>query len=844
MASNRGAAKTNTMHSEMLSYSVEDRRKNIIIKLINFRTYGDVEIKIPLNSVTLINGPSGVGKTTILEAFIFLMYDGIANPERFKTKRCWGWLFIGDLIIYRQKDAALLKVWRSNISPGNPSTHVQEFTQTEAQAEIDRVYGTQEIFCGCSYLKQKEFSVFLTGTDAEKLAIIKTVAMRGGDTDELKAPIKAAVAGYREQMASSRAQFEMALSNIQVFDRRHPDLVKYQVPENTDEVMAKVRELRDSMVGLDGQLEEASKIKATVDLLRQQMDIHNQRKGQVEAQMKQIDPAALKARLTTVEEKLKEFSGVEVDAAKLAKAQLFRVWTQEGSRILAKLQEAEKDYELCSVKIRQQLVEFPAYVPAGTDPLLTTAERQTYQKDAFDRIEKWRGKFESVRAANQDVALLLDQIQAKTIADAKKLLAAAEEELKKSTENEAKVRADLTARRQANKMKCPTCQVLVIVSEDGRRLEKCQDAPQGIGTMLGTVDPTKTELPPISNEDLAKAVGQTTNVTAKRNRIQTVITAVEEKLKFDLGGVQPDVALTLLPLFSTYQNLKLAVDNIRDSYKNHHANKPEEISEKPVDTSTKSNLENERNHILQSLSASEQYQRQLADLDINIQQFAKMLADASSKQGPSPADITKRRTEIQNQIDQLLHLSSATDLIGQRSILEKTLLEKRTYAETSERECKASERLLERAVEAERISLEAAVAEINGYLSQILKRLFINSPISVALSTTKKLKSKKDAVSQRFDIQLFYNNSEYGSVRQMSGGEKDRLSLAITLAMSQKFGGSMLFLDETLSSLDAELKSEAVQVLKEFAGSRTVVCISHEETEGLYDNVIRIKQNT
>jgi DNA repair exonuclease SbcCD ATPase subunit len=171
------------------------------------------------------------------------------------------------------------------------------------------------------------------------------------------------------------------------------------------------------------------------------------------------------------------------------------------------------------------------------------------------------------------------------------------------------------------------------------------------------------------------------------------------------------------------------------------------------------------------------------------------------------------------------------------------MYEKRRDAEILEKKYLAGVRLMDRTVEAERVSLETALADINSYLGEILKRLFTTIPISVSISTTKELKSKKNAVSQRFDVKVFYNNTEYKSAKQLSGGEKDRLSLAITLAMSQKFGGSILFLDETLSSLDAELKSEAVSLLKELSTNRTVVCISHEETEGLYNHVIHIKAN-
>ena len=92
--------------------------------------------------------------------------------------------------------------------------------------------------------------------------------------------------------------------------------------------------------------------------------------------------------------------------------------------------------------------------------------------------------------------------------------------------------------------------------------------------------------------------------------------------------------------------------------------------------------------------------------------------------------------------------------------------EKAVEAKQAEQYYEAVTRLLAKAVDAERQSLQAAVAEINSVLNAILKRLFTNTPISVEISTTKDLKSKKNAVSQRFDIKIFFNNSEYASARE------------------------------------------------------------------------------
>ena len=37
----------NVIHDEMPTYTIEERKNNMIVKLRNFRVYGDAEIKIP-----------------------------------------------------------------------------------------------------------------------------------------------------------------------------------------------------------------------------------------------------------------------------------------------------------------------------------------------------------------------------------------------------------------------------------------------------------------------------------------------------------------------------------------------------------------------------------------------------------------------------------------------------------------------------------------------------------------------------------------------------------------------------------------------------------------------------
>ena len=74
---------------------------------------------------------------------------------------------------------------------------------------------------------------------------------------------------------------------------------------------------------------------------------------------------------------------------------------------------------------------------------------------------------------------------------------------------------------------------------------------------------------------------------------------------------------------------------------------------------------------------------------------------------------------------------------------------------------------------------------------------------------------------------------------QLSGGERDRISLAITLALAKLNSCPLLLLDECMASLDANLKEASLKCLRHtLCGTKTIVVINHEGTEGHYDNVV------
>lgn len=139
-------------------------------------------------------------------------------------------------------------------------------------------------------------------------------------------------------------------------------------------------------------------------------------------------------------------------------------------------------------------------------------------------------------------------------------------------------------------------------------------------------------------------------------------------------------------------------------------------------------------------------------------------------------------------------------------------------------------------IETEIQQLEISINTINNVLNQILINLF-DSPINISIQFFKELKTDK-RIKTQINMLLNYKGVEYDNINQLSGGEVDRISLALTLAFNFVFNSSFLLLDECMSSLNENFRNLCLKELKKF--NKTIIAVNHEDIEGYYDNVIRL----
>ena len=79
-----------------------------------------------------------------------------------------------------------------------------------------------------------------------------------------------------------------------------------------------------------------------------------------------------------------------------------------------------------------------------------------------------------------------------------------------------------------------------------------------------------------------------------------------------------------------------------------------------------------------------------------------------------------------------------------------------------------------------------------------------------------------------------------GDIDFLSGGQRDRINLAFTLAFSELVDNRILLLDECISSLDSETTDTVVETLKEKYKGKLIICVSHQVNTGMFDEVILV----
>ena len=128
--------------------------------------------------------------------------------------------------------------------------------------------------------------------------------------------------------------------------------------------------------------------------------------------------------------------------------------------------------------------------------------------------------------------------------------------------------------------------------------------------------------------------------------------------------------------------------------------------------------------------------------------------------------------------------------------------------------------------------LEGAVAAFNDTLNTIMSDIFDNQ----MLMFLEMFRGEKAEIAMR----VIYKGGEDESLDDLSGGEEDRCSLAITLALAVHSPWPYVMLDECFGSLDMAMRERCLDLIKRVLVGKHALVIAHEEVEGNYEGIFRV----
>jgi DNA repair exonuclease SbcCD ATPase subunit len=164
--------------------------------------------------------------------------------------------------------------------------------------------------------------------------------------------------------------------------------------------------------------------------------------------------------------------------------------------------------------------------------------------------------------------------------------------------------------------------------------------------------------------------------------------------------------------------------------------------------------------------------------------------------------------------------------------------EARARIDSATREASGFAELATLIQQAETLALMKVVEQINLRARAYLDNFFQDEPIEVMLMTHRTVKSSKK-VKATIAIDVSHRGHDI-SFDALSAGEKARVVIAFNLALADLLGAKILFLDEVTANLDPELTEEIFETIKTISDAKFIVVVAHQVVSGVFDRVFKL----
>jgi DNA repair exonuclease SbcCD ATPase subunit len=770
------------------------------IRLQNFRCHRDRTFVFH-RGLNLIDGSSGVGKSTILEAIHYLLVGKTRNVCTRGEKKCAVTMRWNDLVIQRTKMPTRLTIQPLGLE------------DDAAQAHLFSLIGGEE-FELTSYMLQKGTSQFFTLPSAEKRRFIESL---GAGRSSLAERIASETKRIRGETVRHETSLRLLRPKEEVV-RPAARFAELRTPDDATQALECARRtearLHDEQRRLDGRWAEVSRLLAEQSAGAERARTLADRKERLDGQIRETRKA-----VEELEEDPEE--GKRVDTISAHESYLAykkkREEIQEKKKVYEQMVQHEEARHAASIS---DLESKRTVLPPGE---VASAKAEYDRADAIrKRLRRRKEIEERIRTIPKDDV------------DARK----------KELEERTAFLAEMEGRK--NVQSCPHCEKGLVVQQS----LICRASATPISAAdAERIRENRTALP-----ECKKRYEE-----AQRNKI------VREQLESELGPPvegEEEVEETYRRIRSKIEEYGIVQQRnklVDSGLAELRAQVPKE-KYRPLRTQLEQGIaalgSMPKGEFSERYEESVRRRAECAERTIRADQLRRQLRAYESERAEAERErMETKEIDYAAELEEIVRLRRAnTDrFLSSRTILPgleawSSFVARRLEQKQRERlhefhrarlhmlgeEGMALERFARRVVEAEHKCMEETIDLINAKVKTYLEQFF-QDPMLMTIETEKEAKNGK--VKPELAVAIEYKGAEC-DLTSLSGGEYDRCALAFMLAINELSSSPFLILDESISSLDMGSSETVLDVLKESAPDKIVLLVSHQANTGMFDHVI------
>jgi DNA repair exonuclease SbcCD ATPase subunit len=748
------------------------------LTLSNFKIWSNKEIHIPDTGITLLTGKSGAGKSSICDAIQYAIYGTGSKLVSHGESSCRVQLELDGLSITRSK--------RPN------QLHVNGLTGAEAQTAIDHYF--TPLFNLGGYVQQNATNSFVMMSPGDRLSVVEKVAFKTFDIETIHAKAKA----FAKDMERTHIEATASLMTAEALLTETPpdpgasppkppgckesiDLAHRKCVEERQEMLKKVERMREA--------EKKSRQYQKLEDLTTAIAEHEYAGDENLIRLEEIIEEA--GRQTKRERLVQERDLLSTEKTAKLRALADGLWPDMTRQECVDMIESYREYiqdRRIYEKDRKKLAEMPEMPP------IAPAARDAAAAALAELDERLR----TCRTATvthtcphcENSVWLVDNRLVKEVASA--------DELDSLTQKRRGAEAALKAVNQqlecAEKTRLERAVVLERVRafegtyEDGEDLEGARKTLREMEEYLARNTAAETEMRYIERD-----------YETKRVQMSVAI----DKIKCHQITVAPDER----PLFSQ------CLRNPEDVEK--------ELGRRRALATLYHNLVAERRRMEQELGGvGERVAVSEADLRTALDRV----------QG-----LTERCEEYSRQMLELERYNLYKERVDQRKRLVDRVENSRLDVDRALTRFRKAGVLRDKIRRAEAIYISKTIETIEELANKYIDEFF-SGDMEARLSQYKEVKGKDPKV--QVSLTVIHRDCEV-DIRSLSGGERDRVVLAFSLALNEMLELPLSILDECTSSLDQENSLHIFGTMHKLYRTPCLV-IAHQCVEGVFDHVIHV----